>query len=248
MLELSKVSCSLNNVRIVDNVSFTVRGGQVFGVIGPNGSGKTTTLNLIAGLLKPVGGTIALDGVDLSDVPLHRRLGQGIARTFQHGRLAQQLTVYDNVRIAHYGRFQTGNSISGSSALSGRNPRGEILTALESVGLAGKQDLLADALSFRERHRLELARCIVARPRVLLLDEPAAGMDEGEISRLRETIRDLGAAGVAVLIVEHMVDLVMNVADRIAVLDLGRKIAEGTPAEISGNADVQAIYPSEISL
>ncbi len=247
MIELSRVSCTLNGVQIVKDLSFSVQSGQIFGVIGPNGSGKTTTLNLVAGLLKPISGKITFDGCDLVSVPLHQRLSHGIARTFQHGRLAQHLTVFDNLRAAHYARFRSTGGVEGSHDDRLRGQREEIDQVLEAFDLNDKRDLLADSLSFRERHRLELARSIVARPRLLLLDEPAAGMDEEEVSHLRSTILQLGSAGVAVLLVEHVVDLVMKVADRIAVLDFGHKVAEGTPMEIASDPAVQKIYPSKTS-
>ncbi|HSK42112.1 MAG TPA: ABC transporter ATP-binding protein, partial [Arenibaculum sp.] len=212
-------------------------------LIGPNGSGKSTTLNLIAGLQEPTAGRIVFGGRDISRVPLRERVGCGLARTFQHSRLFDQLTVWDNLRLAWDARGD----------VAGRNPvarwfgraagsRDAIAEALRSSGLIHKKDVLAADLSFGERRRLELARALATRPRLLLLDEPAAGMEAEEVDFLRERIAGLRRTGLTVLLVEHVMDLVMAVSDRIAVLDFGRKIAEGTPLEIRGSPVVRTAY------
>lgn len=226
MIELSGVSRHFGGLRAVDALDLTVVQGQVFGLIGPNGSGKSTTLDLISGLLEPTAGRILFDGRDIGRLPPHVRAGRGLARTFQHGRVFRSLTVQDNLRAA----LRRGAGLD------------EIGRALRFADLAHAKDALAADLSFGEQRRLELARAMVARARLLLLDEPAAGMDAGEIDRLREQIAGLRQAGVAILLVEHVMDLVASVTDRIAVLNFGRKIAEGTPAEILGSPVVREAY------
>lgn len=242
MIELSGVSRSFGGVRAVDGLDLTVGQGQIFGLIGPNGSGKSTTLNLIAGLLDLTAGRIVFGGKDISRTPLHRRVGCGIARTFQHSRLFGQLTVRENLWAARNARGDAGRGPSIRWFGPTRKAREEVDQALHAAGLAHRGDALAADLSYGEQRRLELARALATGPRLLLLDEPAAGMDAGEIDHLREQIAGLRFAGVTVLLVEHVMDLVMAVADRIAVLDFGRKIAEGTPPEIRNDPAVRRAY------
>jgi branched-chain amino acid transport system ATP-binding protein len=247
MMELSGVSRSFGGVRAVDGLDLEIGQGQVFGLIGPNGSGKSTTLNLISGLLEPTAGRIVLDGKDISRAPLHSRIGCGMSRTFQHSRLFGQLTVWENLLAAQDARGSAGRGWWGRWFGRARGYGEAVEQALHSSGLAHRRDALASDLSYGEQRRLELARALATRPRLLLLDEPAAGMDAGEIGHLRLQIAGLRRAGVAVLLVEHVMDLVMAVADRIAVLDFGRKIAEGTPPEIRNDPAVRRAYLGGVS-
>ena len=243
MLELKGVSRHFGGVRAVDMLEFAVAESQIFGLIGPNGSGKSTTVNLVTGLFPLTTGQILFRGVDLAGVPVHRRLGLGIARTFQNIRLFGHLTVWQNLWVAqnspedHARRGFVARWLGGS-----RGVRAEIGELLEFAGLATKQDELAGNLAFGEQRRLELARALAARPKLLLLDEPAAGMNAEEIGQLRERILSLRGRGVTILLVEHVMELVMGVTDRIAVLNFGQKIAEGTPAEIQADPVVRKAY------
>jgi len=243
VLELRGVSRHFGGVRAVDGLDLVLREGQIVGLIGPNGSGKSTTVNLVTGLVPLTAGQVLLRGVDLGPVPTHLRLARGIARTFQNIRLFTQLTVWQNLWVAQNsaqdraGRGFLRRWVGGRGAA-----REEIAALLEFSGLADKQDELAGALAFGEQRRLEVARALAAKPQLLLLDEPAAGMNAEEIEQLARRIRAVRDRGITVLLIEHHMELVMDVADRIAVLNFGQKIAEGTAAEIQADAAVRRAY------
>jgi ABC-type branched-subunit amino acid transport system ATPase component len=243
MLELKKLSRYFGGVRAVDGLELTVREGEIVGLIGPNGSGKSTTVNLVTGLFPPSGGSIVFRGQDIAPLPTHKRLQAGIARTFQNIRLFGQLTVWQNLWVAQNSPEDRARRGYFARWLGGQaGVRDEIVALLEFSGLAHRQDELASNLAFGEQRRLELARAMATRPKLLLLDEPAAGMNSEEIGQLRDRILKLRERGVTILLVEHVMELVMGVTDRIAVLNFGQKIAEGTPAEIQQNADVRRAY------
>jgi ABC-type branched-subunit amino acid transport system ATPase component len=243
MLELRSLSRHFGGVRAVDGLDLTVADGQIFGLIGPNGSGKSTTVNVVAGLFAPTAGAVLFRGRDIGALPTHLRLREGIARTFQNIRLFGQLSVWQNLWVAQNSAADRARQGFFSRWLGGQaGVREEIGRLLEFSGLAHKRDELAANLAFGEQRRLELARALAARPKLLLLDEPAAGMNSEEIAQLRERILKLRASGVTVLLVEHVMELVMGVTDRIAVLNFGQKIAEGTPAEIQADAGVRKAY------
>ena len=243
MLELKGVAKHFGGVRAVDGVDLSVAAGEILGLIGPNGSGKSTIVNLICGLLPPTAGSILFRGADISALPPHERVALGFARTFQNIRLFGQLTVWQNLWVAQNSAEQRGGEKFLRRWLGGsRRARAEIDRMLEFFDLAGKRDELASSLSFGEQRRLEFARALAARPALLLLDEPAAGMNAEEINQLDDRIRTLRADGIAVLLIEHHVELVMAVTDRIAVLNFGQKIAEGTPAEVQADAKVREAY------
>jgi len=243
VLELKQVARHFGGVRAVDSLDLRVDEGRIVGLIGPNGSGKSTTVNLVTGLFSLTAGTILYRGQDLAGIAVHRRLGLGIARTFQNIRLFGHLTVWQNLWVAQNSpadRARRGfltRWLGGSGGV-----RGEIRELLEFAGLAHKQDELAANLAFGEQRRLELARALATQPKLLLLDEPAAGMNPEEIGQLRERILQLRGRGVTILLVEHVMELVMGVADRIAVLNFGQKIAEGSPAEIQADPRVRKAY------
>jgi ABC-type branched-subunit amino acid transport system ATPase component len=243
MLDLAQVSRHFGGVRAVDQLSLKVEEGQIFGLIGPNGSGKSTTVNLVTGLFPLTSGAIRFRGEDLRGVPVHRRLARGIARTFQNIRLFGHLTVWQNLWVAqnspedHAKRGFLARWLGGSSGV-----RAEIGELLEFSGLAHKQDELASNLAFGEQRRLELARALATRPKLVCLDEPAAGMNSEEIGELAGRIRAIRDRGVTVLLIEHHMELVMDVTDRIAVLNFGQKIAEGTPSEVQADPAVQKAY------
>ena len=243
MLELRSLSRHFGGVRAVDGLDLEVQEGQIFGLIGPNGSGKSTTVNVITGLFPPTAGSILFRGQDLAALPTHRRLRAGIARTFQNIRLFGQLSVWQNLWVAQNSAEDQARQGFFARWLGGqRGVRDEIGQLLEFSGLAHKRDELAANLAFGEQRRLELARAMAAKPKLLLLDEPAAGMNSEEIGQLRERILKLRERGVTILLVEHVMELVMGVTDRIAVLNFGQKIAEGTPAEIQAHPAVRKAY------
>jgi ABC-type branched-subunit amino acid transport system ATPase component len=243
LLELKAVSRHFGGVKAVDGLDLAVDEGQIFGLIGPNGSGKSTTVNLISGLFPLTSGTIAFQNQDLEKLPTHRRLQAGIARTFQNIRLFGQLTVWQNLWVAQNSPADRARHGFLSRWLGGQSgARDEILPLLEFSDLAHKRDELAANLSFGEQRRLELARAMAAKPKILLLDEPAAGMNSEEIAQLRERILSLRGSGVTIVLVEHVMELVMGVTERIAVLNFGQKIAEGTPEEIQANPAVRKAY------
>jgi len=243
VLELKAVSRHFGGVRAVDNLDLALKEGEIFGLIGPNGSGKSTTVNVITGLLPLTSGSISFRGADLGALATHRRLQAGIARTFQNIRLFGQLTVWQNLWVAQNSPEDRARRGFAARWLGGQSGvRAEIAQLLEFSGLAHRQDELAANLAFGEQRRLELARALAAKPRLLLLDEPAAGMNHSEIEELRQRILSLRGRGVTILLVEHVMELVMGVTDRIAVLNFGQKIAEGTPAEIQADAGVRKAY------
>ncbi len=243
MLELKALSRYFGGVRALDGLDLTVNEGEIVGLIGPNGSGKSTTVNLIAGLLPLTAGEIVFRKQPLRDVPVHRRLQLGIARTFQNIRLFGQLSVWQNLWVAQNSPEDRSRRGFFSRWLGGQTRgREEIAQLLEFSALGHKQNELAANLSFGEQRRLELARALAARPRLLLLDEPAAGMNAEEIGQLRQRIVDLRAKGITIVLIEHVMELVMGVADRIAVLNFGQKIAEGTPAQVQSDPAVKKAY------
>ncbi len=243
MLELRNLSKNFGGVRAVDQLTTTIEKGEIFGLIGPNGSGKSTIVNLICGVFPASEGAILLNGKDLGTMPPHRRLRAGIARTFQNIRLFGELTVWQNLWVAR----NSFEDVAGQGFLSRwfgstKRVREEIDEMLEFADLADKGEELAGNLAFGEQRRLELARALATKPKILLLDEPAAGMNLEEVKDLDERIRKLRDSGVTVLLVEHVMELVMGVADRIVVLNFGQKIAEGSPIEIQNDPVVQEAY------
>ena len=243
VLELKGLSRHFGGVKAVDGLDLTVRQGEIVGLIGPNGSGKSTTVNVIAGLFPVTSGEVRFNNESLEGLPTHKRLQRGIARTFQNIRLFGQLSVWQNLWVAqnapedHARRGFIARWLGGQSGV-----RAEIAQLLEFSGLAHKQDELASNLAFGEQRRLELARALAAKPKLLLLDEPAAGMNSEEIGQLRDRILKLRAQGITILLIEHVMELVMGVTDRIAVLNFGQKIAEGRPAEIQADPLVRKAY------
>ncbi|MDE0150545.1 MAG: ABC transporter ATP-binding protein [Rhodospirillaceae bacterium] len=243
MLEVANLSKHFGGVRAVDELDFTVEAGEIFGLIGPNGSGKSTTVNMIAGIFAPTDGKIFFDGEDITEAPPHVTLHAGIARTFQNIRLFNNMTVWENLWVAQNSAEQkrTGNPLARWMGGS-RRAAAAVEDYLDFSNLAHKRDELAGNLAFGEQRRLEVARALAAQPKFLLLDEPAAGMNLEEVKELDERLRVLRDRGVTILLVEHVMELVMEVTDRIAVLNFGRKIAEGTPAEVQQNQAVMDAY------
>ena len=243
MLEIKAVSKHFGGVKAVDNLDLRVERGEIVGLIGPNGSGKSTLVNLVCGVLKPTSGEVLFENNSLAGQVPSTRLKNGIARTFQNIRLFGGLTVWQNLWVARNSREDIqSQSILNRWLGSGTDLRSEIEATLEFSDLADKADVLASNLAFGEQRRLELARAVTAKPQLLLLDEPAAGMNQAEVAELEQRIRSLREQGITILLVEHVMQLVMGVTDRIAVLNFGSKIAEGTPNDVQENAAVQEAY------
>ncbi len=242
MLELDNVARHFGGVKAVDGLSLQVQQGEILGLIGPNGSGKSTTVNLIAGLYRPSAGSVRFQGHEISGLPTHRRAELGIARTFQNIRLFAQLTVWQNIWAARVVRDTGWAGFKARWLSSAQAARDEAEQLLAFSGLAGKRDMLAGNLAFGEQRRLELARAAASGAPLLLLDEPAAGMNAEEIGELEQRIRALRDQGRTIVLIEHHMELVMGVCDRVAVLNFGRKIAEGTPAQVQEDAQVRAAY------
>jgi branched-chain amino acid transport system ATP-binding protein len=240
------VAVAFGGVKALDRVSFTASAGQVVAIIGPNGAGKTTVFNCISGLYRCTG-DLSLDGTSLQGLAPHSRARLGIARTFQTPALLEDATVLDNVLLGAHPVTHAGFAASILALRSARDERAAVrqtaLAMLAEVGLQASSEKVVGALSHGWRKRVELARALVSRPRLLLLDEPASGLDNDELQALGDLLRrTCRAHNLTVLLVEHNMQFVMGLADFIVVLDFGVKIAEGTPAEISQNPDVIAVY------
>jgi ABC-type branched-subunit amino acid transport system ATPase component len=230
----------------VRDVSFDVAAGSVFAIIGPNGAGKSTMLNLISGVYQPNAGTLRFDGADLAGLPAHRRVRRGIARTFQKIRLFKQLSVLENVVAGfhiHHDVPAWQYLVHGNAFQSDRaRCRAEAMELLSFMGLAAKRDVLAGSLPYGEQRMLEFARALATKPKLFLVDEPAAGLNAAEVDTLLDRIRITRERGVTVVLVEHNMELVMNVADRVLVMDYGQHLFEGVPAEVQKNEAVLAAY------
>ncbi len=250
MLELKGVTKSFGGIVACKDISLAVAPGQVAGLIGPNGAGKTTVFNLITGVYAPTAGSIIFAGRDITATRPDKVVAHGIARTFQNIRLFRNLTVLDNVRIAvdkEVG-YALGEALVRSPRVKSRE--NEIcalaMERLEEVGLADKADVRADSLPYGLQRKLEIARALALRPKLLLLDEPAAGMNPEESQELAGLVRTLHARhGLTILLIEHHMDVVMELCERIFVLDFGVKLAEGTAEEIQTNLEVLRAYLGE---
>ena len=243
VLSIENVSKRFGGVLAVNDLDLTVEKGEIVGLIGPNGSGKSTTINLICGVFPMDNGSIKLFDNDLKGLARYERSHLGIARTYQNIRLFGGLTVWQNVWIA----TRQNDTRSFAKKLGGLFLRSQksveaVDELLDLFGLQNKANIAAENLSFGEQRRLELARALASEPKLLLLDEPAAGMNSEEVKELRDRIFKVRDLGISVLLVEHVMELVMNVTDRINVLNFGKKIAEGTPNAIQHNALVQEAY------
>jgi branched-chain amino acid transport system ATP-binding protein len=245
-LAVAGLSRAFGGVRAVDEATFTVGRGEVHGLIGPNGAGKTTLLNLVSGLLRPTGGKIELEGRRLDGLNPDQIAALGVARTYQNIRLFGGLSAADNVVVGQHLRrrspFWRRLILLPAARGEERAARETAEAGLARVGLRDRALARATDLSYGEQRRVEIARALASQPRLLLLDEPTAGMNPGEAATVGRLIREVADEGRAVLLIEHNVRLVMELCDRITVLNFGKVIARGTPAEIGKHPEVIAAY------
>jgi branched-chain amino acid transport system ATP-binding protein len=234
LLTVDEVTRRFGGIVALDKVSFDLDEGEIVGLIGPNGAGKTTAFNVITRLYRPDSGRIEFDGGNLLATPASKIVRRGIARTFQNVALFTAMTVLENVLVGAHSRMRFGGEA---------NARTEALETLDYLGIAGLAKRRAAGLPFGTLKRIELARALVSRPRLLLLDEPAGGLNHEEVGQLAGLLRQLrGDFALTILLVEHHMNLVMSISDRVHVLNFGRKIAEGTPGEVRANPDVIEAY------
>ncbi len=246
LLEVQGMSKHFGGVSALEGVSLRVQAGEIFGLIGPNGAGKTTLFNCITGLYAPEAGRVLLAGEPIERLKPHQVTAQGVARTFQNIRLFANMTVLENVMVGRHARTRAGVWGAVSRNAATRAEEAAIVRRahelLDYVGLGAHARALAKHLAYGDQRRLEIARALATDPRLLALDEPAAGMNESETAQLKGLLRRVQRDGVTVLIIEHDMRLMMDVCDRIGVLNFGRKIAEGAPAEVRRHPEVIAAY------
>lgn len=234
LLEVVNLTKRFGGLVANDNVSLSVNEGEIVGLIGPNGAGKTTLFNCIAGVYNPEGGTLHFQGKDITSHTPEQVCHEGIARTFQIVRVFKEMTVLDNVMVGAYLRTR-GNS----------EVRKRALEVLHFTGLLPKKDMLAAALTIADKKRLELARALATRPKLLMLDEAMAGLNPTECQEAVEIVRTINSQGVTILMVEHVMEIIMPISQRIVVLDYGKKIDEDVPEKVAKNPEVIKAYLGE---
>ncbi|NDV49004.1 MULTISPECIES: ABC transporter ATP-binding protein [unclassified Salipiger] len=246
LLDVQGLGISFGGLKAVNDVSFKVAPGEIVSVIGPNGAGKTTLFNMISGVYQPGRGSVSLNGIEVTGVVPNRLAEMGLSRTFQNLQIFQEMTVLDNV-LAGYHLSERGSVWADLLSLPGMKRRAAQARAgarklLERVRLDKAAEQIAGNLSYGALKRLEIARALALNPKILLLDEPAAGCNAVETEEIDHLIAELAASGIAILLVEHDMKLVMRISNHIVVLDHGEKIAEGDPATVSRDPAVIAAY------
>lgn len=246
VLEIKKISKNFGGIQALTDVSFSIEQGEVLGLIGPNGAGKTTMFNMITAMFPPSSGEIVFTGQSLTGLKPHEITKRGICRTFQNIRLFSELTVRENVMVGNHCRLTTGVLQSVFRTKYQKQEEENVLKSsdeiLEIVGLSDYSQTIAKNLSYGQQRRLEIARALASQPTLLLLDEPAAGMNEKETNDLFDLIKKIQALNITILLIEHDMPLVMRICSRIVVLNFGKKIAEGTPSSIQNNKEVIEAY------
>jgi branched-chain amino acid transport system ATP-binding protein len=240
LLAVDRLSKRFGGLTVVDQLSFEVAEGDAVGIVGPNGAGKTTLLNLIAGDLRADSGSVTLGGVDVTRRSAHVRCHLGVGRTSQIPRPFDGLTVFENALVG-----STFGSSRAQRSSKSRSVEAIAVGALERVGMLGRANTPAGALTLLERKRLELARALATEPRLLLLDEIAGGLTEAEVLELVATVREIHETGVAVVWIEHIVHALLRVVDRMIAMDFGRKLIEGPPADVMASDEVRSVYLGE---
>lgn len=246
MLDVQNLSIQFGGVKAVNDVSFSIDPGMIYAVIGPNGAGKTTLFNLITGVYKPTSGRILLNGEEIQGKSPDALARRGVARTFQNLQVCMNMSALENVMVGAHLRLDR-NLIKGAlhlPSITRRDAelRDEAAGLMEFVGLGRQVGMRADAMSYGALKRLEIARALAMQPKLLFLDEPAAGLNHTETHEIDELVRKVADSGVTCVLVEHDMKMVMNLSQRILVLDYGRKLAEGTREEVRNNPDVIAAY------
>lgn len=250
LLKLSGLQMRFGGLLAVDGVEFDVRKNEVFAIIGPNGAGKTTVFNCVGGFYRPTGGSIMLDGDNITGLPSHMVARRGLVRTFQNIRLFRQLTVVENLLVAQHMRvhsgFLQGLLSTGAFRRAERTALERAKWWLDRLGLTAVANREAGTLSYGHQRRLEIARCMITEPRLLMLDEPAAGLNPQEKVELQQLVDNLRHEfGISVLLIEHDMSLVMGVSDRILVMEHGKPIMTGKPGEVRNDPRVIKAYLGE---
>ncbi len=246
ILETKGIGIQFGGLRAVDDVSFTAEEGQITAIIGPNGAGKTTLFNLIAGFYTPTEGKVFFEGRDITGVKTFRRTDMGLTRTFQNINLFKDLSVMDNVLVGLHCKTKC-DPISAMLTLPNqrreeKKSREQVMETLAFLGLDHVAQEKAGSLSYGMQKNLEIARAMVSHPKVILLDEPASGLNTSDLDSLSRRVVDIRNSGITVVLIEHKMDVVMTISDKIIVLNFGKKIADGTPDEVSHDQGVIEAY------